>query len=149
MSDRIDPKRSALMARVKGRDTAPELRVRRLAHELGTRFRLQRRDLPGTPDLVFSGRRLALFVHGCFWHRHEGCRHTTSPRSRSDFWEAKFAANVERDRRVEFALQAQGWRVGVIWECQTKRREVLEPILRSILGLDSRGDTSDSGEHRI
>jgi len=149
MSEQIDPKRSALMARVKGRDTTPELRVRKLVHELGARFRLQRRDLPGTPDLVFPGRRLALFVHGCFWHRHEGCRHTSNPRSRSDFWQAKFAANVERDRRVALELQSLGWNVHVIWECDTKKRDVLEPILRSILGLDSRGDTSDSGEHRI
>ncbi|MDR6530259.1 DNA mismatch endonuclease (patch repair protein) [Caulobacter rhizosphaerae] len=149
MTEQIDPKRSALMARVKGRDTRPEIRVRRLAHELGARFRLQRRDLPGTPDLVFPSRRLALFVHGCFWHRHPGCRHATDPRTRVAFWQSKFAANVERDRRVGRALEDLGWRVEVVWECETRKREVLEPVLKAILGLDTVVDTSDSDEHSI
>ncbi len=149
MSEQIDPKRSALMARVRGRDTTPELKVRRLAHELGARFRLQRRDLPGTPDLVFPGRRLALFVHGCFWHRHLNCRYATSPKTRTEFWEGKFAANIARDERVTMALRASGWEVEVIWECETKRRELLETALRRILKLDNRSDTSDSGAHRI
>ncbi|MFV0409489.1 MAG: very short patch repair endonuclease, partial [Paracoccus sp. (in: a-proteobacteria)] len=87
------------MAKIRGRDTKPELRVRRAAHALGLRFRLQRRDLPGTPDLVFPGRRIAMFVHGCFWHRHPDCRFAYTPKSRVAFWQAKFDGNVARDQR--------------------------------------------------
>lgn len=106
------------MRRVRQRDTDPELVVRRVAHALGYRFRLHRRDLPGTPDLVFPKYRVALFVHGCFWHRHEGCPRATTPKSRRDYWLPKFAANVERDRRKEEALKSLGWRVLVFWECE-------------------------------
>ena len=102
----IDPNRSALMSRVKAKDTKPELRVRRSAHGLGYRYRLHRRDLPGSPDLVFPGRRKALFVHGCFWHRHQGCRKTTMPKTRAKFWQRKFDDNVRRDERVIAALRA-------------------------------------------
>lgn len=133
----IDPRRSALMAKVKGRNTTPEMQVRRAAHALGSRFQLYRRDLPGTPDLVFPGRKLALFVHGCFWHRHEGCRRTTSPRTRAEFWSAKFVANVDRDRRNACDLQALGWRVATIWECETRCAETLDARLRSILYPES------------
>ncbi|THD81663.1 MAG: DNA mismatch endonuclease Vsr [Phenylobacterium sp.] len=132
----IDPRRSALMAKVKGRNTLPEMRVRCAAHALGARFRLHRRDLPGTPDLVFPSRRLALFVHGCFWHRHEGCRRATSPRTRAQFWSSKFEANVERDRRNERDLQVLGWRVAAIWECEARDSAVLDSRLRAVLYPD-------------
>ncbi len=111
--------RSKMMAGIRGRDTAPELAVRRIAHRMGLRFRLQRKDLPGRPDLVFPKHRLAVFVHGCFWHRHEGCRHASTPKSRIAFWKKKFTANVVRDARQEAALRALGWRVLVIWQCET------------------------------
>ena len=121
MSDIVDSKRrSAMMARVRGRDTAPELAVRRIAHRMGLRFRLHRKDLPGRPDLVFPKHRLAVFVHGCFWHRHKDCRHASTPKTRVAFWDGKFAANVARDARQEAALTRIGWRVLVIWQCETK-----------------------------
>lgn len=125
------------MAKVRGRDTTPELRVRRIAHALGARFRLHRRDLPGTPDLVFPRRKLALFVHGCFWHRHQGCRYATSPKTRSEFWSRKFEANMARDGRNERDLRSRGWRVEVIWECETRNPLVLADRLRAILLLDT------------
>ena len=111
MTDIVDCKRrSALMAGIRGRDTAPEVAVRRIAHRMGMRFRLHPKDLPGRPDLVFPKHRLVVFVHGCFWHRHEGCRHASTPKSRIAFWTEKFAANVARDARQEAALRARGWR---------------------------------------
>ncbi len=122
--------RSALMARVRSSDTGPELKVRRLAHSIGLRFRLKRRDLPGSPDLVFPRYRLAVFVHGCFWHRHPGCARATLPKSRVEFWIRKFQANVERDRCDVRALEKLGWRVLVIWECELKDESGLRGRLR-------------------
>ncbi|MGO4410277.1 MULTISPECIES: very short patch repair endonuclease [unclassified Brevundimonas] len=130
MIDTVDPvRRSAMMAKVRGKNTAPELRVRRVAHGMGLRFRLHRKDLPGTPDLVFAKHRLVVFVHGCFWHRHEGCRRATTPSTRQEFWKAKFAATVQRDAQQIRALQAAGWRVLVLWECDLKDDEVLKTLL--------------------
>lgn len=120
------------MSRVRGKNTSPEMRVRRAAHALGLRFRLHRKDLPGKPDLVFSARRVALFVHGCFWHRHPGCTKASTPKSRTDFWQAKFDANVARDTRVAAELEDLGWRVATIWECETKRPEALDSALQKI-----------------
>ena len=102
----------------RGKDTAPELAVRRIAHGMGLRFRLHRRNMPGRPDLVFPRHRLAVFVHGCLWHQHQGCRFAHIPKSRVAFWKEKFAANVARDKRNIAALRGLGWRVLVIWECQ-------------------------------
>lgn len=126
-------RRSALMRRVRQRDTDPELVVRRVAHALGYRFRLHRRDLPGTPDLVFPKYRVALFVHGCFWHRHEGCPRATTPKSRRDYWLPKFAANVERDRRKEEALKSLGWRVLIFWECEINDANSLKRRLKFVM----------------
>ncbi len=121
MTDIVDSRRrSELMAGIRSRNTTPELAVRRIAHRMGLRFRLHRTDLPGRPDLVFPQHRLAVFVHGCFWHRHEGCRYASTPKSRIAFWTEKFAANVARDARQEAALRAHGWRTLVIWQCETK-----------------------------
>jgi DNA mismatch endonuclease (patch repair protein) len=134
----IDPKRSALMARVRGKDSKPERIVRRLAHALGYRFRLHYRNLPGTPDLVFPRLRKAIFVHGCFWHRHHGCTRTTTPKTRAAYWRTKFAANVERDARKERQLKALGWKVLIVWECET-----FDPITlaRRLRAFFSRGFT--------
>jgi len=110
--------RSLLMSRIRGKDTKPELTVRRLAHALGFRFRLHRRDLPGAPDLVFPRLHKVIFVHGCFWHRHSECRLAYSPKSNVMFWQAKFNANVVRDTRAVEGLKALGWHVHVIWECE-------------------------------
>ncbi len=123
------PARSALMGRIRGRNTAPEIIVRRASHRLGLRFRVHRPDLPGTPDIVFPKHRLAIFVHGCFWHRHEGCRRCTTPKTRIEFWNEKFRKNVERDRRDAEALLMRGWKVLTIWECQTKNPVALDAIL--------------------
>lgn len=121
------------MARVKGKDTKPELRVRRLLHALGYRFRLHRRDLPGTPDLVFPGRRAVIFVHGCFWHRHPdpGCWRARLPKSRPEFWIPKLEANAARDAVNLAALAALGWRVLTIWECETTPRGAQELAARA------------------
>ncbi len=115
----VDPKRSALMARVRTQHSKPEIAVRRVVHALGYRFRLHRRNLPGTPDLVFPKAKKVVFVHGCFWHRHRGCSRTTTPKTRAAYWVAKFAANVRRDARTQRQLKSAGWRVLVVWECQT------------------------------
>ena len=136
MVDSLTPEaRSKNMARIRSRDTGPEMLVRRAAHALGLRFRLHRKDLPGTPDLVLPSRRVAVLVHGCFWHRHKGCRMAYTPKSRVDFWQAKFAGNVERDARKLNELAEAGWRPVVIWECETRdparlRQIILERIMQ-------------------
>lgn len=123
MTDRIDPiRRSANMARIRSSGTQPEIAVRRAVHAAGLRFRLNRRDLPGTPDLVLPKCRIAVFVHGCFWHRHEGCKNSTTPKSRVEFWKAKFEENLRRDQRVSDELSHVGWAHFVVWECETKQK---------------------------
>lgn len=116
----VDPARSAQMARIKGRDTKPEMRVRRALHAAGLRYRLHAKDLPGKPDIILPSRRIAIFVHGCFWHRHPdpSCKLARMPKSRIDFWQEKLEANRARDGRNEAALRAAGWDVRVIWECE-------------------------------
>lgn len=122
--------RSDIMRAVKRANTAPEIKVRQVLHALGLRFRLHRRDLPGSPDVVLPRFRTVIFVHGCFWHRHPDCRYTTTPKTRQEYWLPKFAANIERDFRNEAQLQALGWRVLLVWECETKQREELALRLR-------------------
>ena len=117
--------RSFNMSRIRSKDTKPEIVVRSLAHRLGYRFRLHRRDLPGTPDLVFPSRRKIIFVHGCFWHQHPGCRYATRPATREAFWAAKLKGNRDRDRRAMRALRRDGWGVLVVWECQTRNIDIL------------------------
>lgn len=131
MVDILTPKqRSMLMSRIRGKDTQPELVVRRLAFSLGFRFRLHRRDLPGSPDLVFPRLKRAIFVHGCFWHRH-GCGRAYTPKTRTEFWAQKFSANVERDRRAKLQLREAGWDVLTIWECETSSaKRVLRRLSR-------------------
>ena len=115
--------RSRMMAGIQGKNTKPELAVRRMLFASGYRFRLHRRDLPGAPDIVMPGRKVAVFVHGCFWHMHQGCRFAKMPATRPEFWKAKLEANVERDRRAVEKLQALGWRVLCVWECSTRDAE--------------------------
>lgn len=136
--DKISPEqRSENMRRIRPKDTGPEMVVRRMAHSLGLRYRLHRKDLPGKPDLVFPCHKAVVFVHGCFWHRHAGCHNCTNPGTRPEFWAAKFAANVERDARCERQLRELGWRVEIIWECETRDRQALAVRLRSIAGSAS------------
>jgi DNA mismatch endonuclease (patch repair protein) len=115
-----EERRSWNMSRIKGRDTAPELRLRSLLHRAGFRFKLHAKDLPGKPDIVLPKYHTAIFVHGCFWHRHEGCRNATTPSTRAAFWQTKFDGNVARDRRNRAALEAGGWTVITVWECDLK-----------------------------
>ncbi len=139
MVDHLTPQqRSRQMSRIRGKNTAPEWVVRRALYGMGVRYRLHRKDLPGTPDIVVGRLRAAIFVHGCYWHRHPGCKRATTPSTRREFWETKFAANVARDRRKEEALEAAGWRVLVIWECETKGRaaDLLPARLRRELALE-------------
>ena len=107
------------MASVGQRDTGPEMRLRHALHRLGLRYRLHDRQLPGSPDLVFPRFRSVVFVHGCFWHRHPGCKYAYNPKSRVDFWEAKFAENRARDMKQQQSLRRLGWKCIVVWECQT------------------------------
>ncbi|WP_456705121.1 very short patch repair endonuclease [Bradyrhizobium sp. USDA 4449] len=129
----IDPKRSANMARIGPRDTKPEIAVRRALHQLGYRFRLHRTDLPGKPDVVLPRHRTIFLIHGCFWHRHPGCRFAYMPKSRVDFWRRKFDGNVERDARVRKALQEGGWKVWIVWECETRDQGALNRLLENAL----------------
>lgn len=124
------------MSRVKGKNTTPEMRVRRCAHALGLRFRLHRKDLPGTPDLVFPKYRTVIFVHGCFWHRHPHCSKASLPKSRVEYWQGKFDANIERDSRVQRELEALGWRVKILWECETRDTDALGKRLAGLFIAD-------------
>jgi DNA mismatch endonuclease (patch repair protein) len=134
MTDVFDPaQRSAVMRRVKGKDTAPEMIVRRALTRLGARYRLHRKDLPGSPDVVLPGRRLAFFVHGCFWHGHDCARGARVPKANRDYWTAKVARNRARDEKNRAALEAAGWRVEVVWECELKDGVALEGRLTRLL----------------
>lgn len=134
MTDRLSPEeRSRNMARVHGRDTLPEIVVRKTLHGMGYRFRLHRKDLPGKPDVVLPKHHVAVFVHGCFWHRHPGCKRTTTPATNVEFWAKKFADNVARDAAQIDALRDRGWRVLVVWECETKDRFSLSATLKQFL----------------
>lgn len=136
MPDTLSPvQRSERMARVRHKNTRPELFIRRLVHRMGYRFRLHREGLPGKPDLVFPARRKVIFVHGCFWHRHSDpdCKLARLPKSRLDFWLPKLEANRERDDRIHRELIQLGWKPLAIWECELKEREQLENKLRDFL----------------
>ena len=125
--------RSRLMSRIRGKDTKPEMIVRRLAWSLGVRYRLHRRDLPGCPDMVFATRGKAIFVHGCFWHRHEGCPANRIPKSHVEFWTDKLEKNRLRDMDNQTKLRQMGWEVLVVWECETKDRDALRAKIRGFL----------------
>lgn len=132
MDTRTPDQRRRIMQAVKSKDTGPELAVRRLLHGMGYRFRLHRRDLPGTPDIVLPKYRKAIFVHGCFWHSH-GCSKGQPPKSRRDYWLPKLEQNVERDRRKIEQLEREGWKVLVVWQCETKDIEALTARLQEFV----------------
>lgn len=137
MADTISAeRRSWNMSRIAGRNTKPELLLRSLLHRAGFRFRLHTKDLPGKPDIVLPKYRIAIFVHGCFWHRHPGCANATLPSTRSDFWAAKLDGNVERDARNIAALEEAGWTVLIVWECDLKSdpQAVVSRLSESIRG---------------
>jgi DNA mismatch endonuclease, patch repair protein len=132
--DNLSPaERSEIMARVRSKDSRPELFVRKLVFALGYRYRLHAKELPGHPDLVFRKRRKVIFVHGCFWHRHDNCVSARLPKSRLDFWAGKLEGNKQRDQRTERELRKAGWKVLTIWECRLKKIERLESTLRRFL----------------
>lgn len=126
-------KRSRMMAGIKGKNTKPEMLVRRLVHKMGFRFRLHRKDLPGSPDLVFPRLRKVIFVHGCFWHRHPGCKFAYTPKSNIRFWTEKLEANTRRDALALQALDALGWEVLIAWECEVSNLPALEHRVKSFL----------------
>lgn len=125
--------RSRTMRAVRSKNTTPELKLRRLLHHAGFRYRLHRKDLPGSPDLAFPGRMAVIFVHGCFWHGHECKRGARAPKSNADYWREKIARNVSRDARSVGALQAAGWRVATIWECELKDADAVLARVTSFL----------------
>jgi DNA mismatch endonuclease (patch repair protein) len=134
MTDVFDPaKRSAVMRRVKGRDTTPELQVRKALTRLGARYRLHRKDLPGSPDIALPGRRVALFVHGCFWHGHDCARGARVPKQNRDYWLGKVARNRARDAASRAALAGLGWRVETVWECELKDPAAVTARLADLL----------------
>ncbi|MFA7329812.1 MAG: DNA mismatch endonuclease Vsr [Candidatus Delongbacteria bacterium] len=132
--DTLTPaERSEHMSRIRSRDTGPEMVVRQLVHGMGFRYRLHRRELPGCPDLVFNSRRKVIFVHGCFWHAHDGCRNARIPKSNQSFWLTKLAANKSRDRSSLERLVDMGWRVLVLWECELGDMETTASRIRGFL----------------
>lgn len=134
MVDVFTPKeRSQIMAKVRGKDTKPEIKVRSLIHRLGYRFRLQRKDLPGKPDIVLPRHRKVVFVHGCFWHGHKHCKHAERPKSNTDYWNTKIDRNIKRDKKSVKELVDRGWEVLTIWECQTKSMDKLSALLDEFL----------------
>lgn len=136
MTDRITREhRSWNMSRIRDRDTIPERTVRSLLHRLGLRFRLHRRDLPGKPDIILPKYNTAMFIHGCFWHRHDRCSFAYTPKTRTEFWETKFEMNVKRDLEVSTILQKLGWRTVIVWECEIRNIDLLEERLRKEFGL--------------
>lgn len=141
MVDIVDkPTRSRMMAGIRAKNTKPEVALRSALHRLGFRFRIHDRKLPGRPDIVLPRYRVAVQVHGCFWHRHEGCRFATNPSSRPEFWQAKFKVNAERDIATELSLREEGWRTAIIWECALKGKGAAEIARELAIWLTSGSD---------
>jgi DNA mismatch endonuclease, patch repair protein len=138
--DRLTPeRRSALMAKVRGKDTAPELIVRRLLHSMGLRYRLHRKSLPGAPDIVFPSRKKVIWVHGCYWHHHSGCRLATVPKTNRKFWVTKFKTNVTRDKSNAKLIAALGWKSLTVWQCELKQQKTLIGRLKRFVGPSPNG----------
>lgn len=139
MADSLTPeRRSWNMSRIRGTNTGPEKKLRSLLHRAGYRFRIHYRRLPGSPDIVLPRYRTAVFVHGCFWHRHPGCRNATTPGSRTDFWSAKFEGTVARDKAKAAQLEAAGWQVVTVWECELQKAP--DTVLRNVVSRLRRKD---------
>ena len=122
-------RRSRNMSAIKSKNTKPEIAVRKLLHSLGYRFRLHRKDLPGSPDIVLPKYKTVIFVHGCFWHRHENCKYASTPKTRKEFWESKFQANVKRDKEIQDKIKNIGWQSVVVWECEIKNEKIKDKLL--------------------
>ena len=142
MTDIVDQQtRSRMMAGIRGKDTGPEMALRRAMHVRGFRYRLHAKDLPGRPDLVLPKYGAVVFVHGCFWHRHPGCRYTSIPSTRPEFWQTKFETNVVRDNAARGALLIAGWRVATVWECATKKPQQVEVAVHLLAAWLRNGST--------
>ena len=120
------------MSAIKSKNTKPEIAVRKMLHALGYRFRLHRKDLPGSPDIVLPKYKTVIFVHGCFWHRHENCKYASTPKTRKEFWETKFKVNVKRDKEIQEKIKNIGWHSVVIWECQIKDEKFLYKLILNL-----------------
>lgn len=146
MTDIVDSTtRSRMMASIRGKDTRPEVSLRKALHARGFRYRLHSRHLPGRPDIALPRYRAVIFVHGCFWHRHDGCRYATTPKTRPEFWQAKFAGNVARDRCNAALLRDEGWRVAVVWECALKERPATALAADIAAWLENGGNSLEIG----
>ena len=130
---KVSEQRSRNMSAIKSKNTKPEIAVRKLLHSMGYRFRLHRKDLPGSPDIVLPKYKTVIFVHGCFWHRHENCRYASIPKTRKEFWENKFKTNVKRDKEIQEKIKNIGWKYVVIWECEARNIESIEEKIKRFL----------------
>ena len=130
---KVSEQRSRNMSAIKSKNTKPEIAVRKLLHSMGYRFRLHRKDLPGSPDIVLPKYKTVIFVHGCFWHRHENCKYASIPKTRKEFWESKFKANVKRDKEIQEKIKNIGWKYVVIWECEARNIESIEEKIKRFL----------------
>ena len=128
---KVSEQRSRNMSAIKSKNTKPEIAVRKLLHSMGYRFRLHRKDLPGSPDIVLPKYKTAIFVNGCFWHRHENCKYASNPKTRKEFWEKKFRENINRDNLNQANLLLKGWKIIIIWECQLKGD--IKKLIRELL----------------
>ena len=129
---KVSEQRSRNMSAIKSKNTKPEIAVRKLLHSMGFRFRLHRKDLPGSPDIVLPKYKTVIFVHGCFWHRHENCKYASNPKTRKEFWESKFKANVKRDFEIQEKIKNIGWQSVVIWECELTKIQYLKDTFLDI-----------------
>jgi len=120
---KVSEQRSRNMSAIKSKNTKPEIKVRKVLHSMGYRFRLHRKDLPGSPDIVLPKYKTVIFVHGCFWHRHENCKYASNPKTRQEFWEAKFRENINRDKLNQENLSSKGWKIIIVWECEIKDKD--------------------------
>ena len=146
MADTVDKEtRSRIMAAIRGKDTKPELALRKALHTRGFRYRLHAKGLPGKPDLVFPKYHAVCFIHGCFWHRHQDCRYATTPKTSVPFWETKFSATVARDQRNHTALLKAGWRVAIVWECSLRGKRLMATVsaIEEWLASDSKAYSTD------
>ena len=120
---KVSEQRSRNMSAIKSKNTKPEIKVRKVLHSMGYRFRLHSKDLPGSPDIVLPKYKTVIFVHGCFWHRHENCKYASTPKTRQEFWEAKFRENINRDKLNQENLSSKGWKIIIVWECEIKDKD--------------------------
>ena len=132
---KVSEQRSRNMSAIKSKNTKPEITVRKLLHSMGYRFRLHKKDLPGSPDIVLPKYKTVIFVHGCFWHRHQNCKYASNPKTRREFWEKKFKENIERDKKTQEKLKNLGWKTKIVWECEIKKQDKLIKKIEDFLNF--------------